>query len=115
VEVADAFKSVENAKQQAESEVNNAKAAEQTKIPEAEAKADQILRDAEATKTERINQALQEVAEFTALYQEYMRNPDTVRKQLYFAIMGEILPKMEIIIGTDTKVIYVNNEQIVEN
>lgn len=111
-EVSNAFKAVETAKQQAESNVNNAKAAERTKIPEAEAEADQILRAAEATKTERINQATQEVAEFEALYQEYTKNPDTVKKQLYFSLMEDILPEMEIIIGSDSKVIYVKNGQI---
>lgn len=110
--VSDAFKAVETAKQQAESNVNNAKAAEQTKIPAAEAEADQILRAAEAAKTERINQATQEVAEFEALYQEYMKNPDTVKMQLYYSLMEDILPDMEIIIGSDTKVIYVKNGQV---
>ena len=107
--VSDAFKNVENAKQKADSIVNNAKAAEQTKIPAAEAEADQILKGAEAAKTERINQATQEVAEFMALYEEYMKNPDTVKKQLYFTMMEDILPKMEIIIGSDSKVIYMKN------
>ena len=110
--VSDAIKAVETAKQQAESNVNNAKAAEQTKIPEAEAEADQILRAAEAAKTERINQATQEVAEFEALYQEYMKNPDTVKMQLYYSLMEDILPDMEIIIGRDTNVIYVKNGQV---
>lgn len=110
--VSDAFKAVETAKQQAESNVNNAKAAEQTKIPAAEAEADQILRAAEAAKTERINQATQEVAEFEALYKEYIKNPDTVKMQLYYSLMEDILPDMEIIIGSDTKVIYVKNGQI---
>lgn len=108
-DVSAAFKNVENAKQQADSIVNNAKAAEQTKIPEAEAEADQILKGAEAAKTERINQATQEVAEFRALYEEYMKNPDTVKKQLYFSMMEDILPEMEIIIGSDSKVIYVKD------
>lgn len=109
VEVSNAFKEVENAKQNADSIVNNARAAEQTKIPAAEAEADQILKGAEAARTERINQATQEVAEFLALYEEYMKNPDTVKKQLYFSMMEDILPKMEIIIGSDSKVIYVKN------
>lgn len=107
-----AFKNVENAKQQADSIVNNAKAAEQTQIPAAEAEADQILKGAEAAKTERINQATQEVAEFQALYEEYMKNPDTVKKQLYYSMMEDILPKMEIIIGSDSKVIYVKNGEV---
>ena len=111
-EVSDAFKAVETAKQQAESNVNNAKAAEQTKIPAAEAEADQILRAAEAAKTERINQATQEVAEFEALYKEYMKNPDTIKMQLYLSMMEDILPGMEIIIGSDASVIYVKNGQV---
>ena len=107
--VSQAFKEVENAKQQADKIVNEAKAAEQTKIPKAEADADKILKEAEAAKTERMNQATQEVAEFLALYEEYMKNPDTVKKQLYFSMMEDILPEMEIIIGSDSKVIYVKN------
>lgn len=113
--VSTAFKDVETAKQNAESVVNNAKAAEQTKIPEAEAKADQIIKNAEAAKTERMNQATQEVAEFMALYQEYMENPETVKLQLYYSMMEDILPGMEIIIGNDSKVIYVKNGEVVTN
>lgn len=111
-DVSAAFKNVENAKQQADSIVNQAKAAEQTKIPAAEAEADQILKGAKAAKTERINQATQEVAEFLALYEEYMKNPDTVKKQLYFSMMEDILPEMEIIIGSDSKVIYIKNGEV---
>lgn len=112
-EVNAAFKEVENAKQNAETAVNNAKKSENEKIPNAEAQADQIVKAAEATKTERINQATQEVAEFKALYNEYSQNPVTVKKQLYYSTMEEILPNMEIIIGNDSKVIYVKNgEQV---
>lgn len=108
-EVANAFKEVENAKQGADTAVNNAQKVKEENIPSAEAEADKILRAAEATKTERINQATQEVAEFNALYQEYIQNPDTVKKQLYYSAMEEILPNMEIIIGNDSKVIYIKN------
>ncbi|MBE6345489.1 MAG: FtsH protease activity modulator HflK [Spirochaetaceae bacterium] len=114
-EVSAAFKDVETAKQNAESVVNEAKAAEQAKIPDAEAKADKIIKDAEAEKTERINQATQEVAEFMALYHEYMENPATVKLQLYYSMMEDILPGMEIIIGNDSKVIYVKNGEAVTN
>lgn len=112
VEVANAFKAVENDKQKAETAVNNAMKYEKEKMPNAEAEADQILKAAEASKTERINQASQEVAEFNALYSEYKKNPDTVKKQLYYSALQEILPDMEIIIGSDSKVIYVKNGQI---
>ena len=108
-EVSSAFKAVETAKQNAETAVNDAKKAEKEKIPNAEAEKDKILKAAEASKTERINQATQEVAEFSALYAEYLRNPETVKMQLYYDLMEDILPKMEIIIGNDSKVIYVQN------
>ena len=109
-EVSDAFKAVENAIQNAEKLENDAKAYENSQIPKANAEAEAISNAAEATKTERINQANQEVAEFVALYNEYKANPDTVKFQLYLDAMEEILPEMEIIIGKDTKVIHVNSE-----
>lgn len=111
--VSAAFKAVETAKQNAETSVNGAKESEQTRIPNAEAESDQIIKAAEAAKTEKINQATQEVAEFNALFEEYLQNPGTVKMQLYLSMMEEILPGMEIIIGNDSKVIYVKNgEQV---
>lgn len=113
-EVSTAFNAVENAKQQADEAVNNAKQIESELIPAAEAQADAILQAAQATKTEKINQATQEVAEFNALYNEYIKNPETVKMQLYYDALEDILPNMEIIVGNDSKVIYVNNgEQVV--
>lgn len=106
-EVAKAFNDVENAKQDADTAINNAKKSEKEKIPNAEAEADKIIKTAQAAKMERINQANQEVAEFNALFKEFMQNPETVKKQLYYSTMKEILPNMEIIIGSDSKVVYV--------
>ena len=109
-EVAKAFNDVENAKQDADTAINNAKKSEKEKIPNAEAEADKIIKTAQAVKMERINQANQEVAEFNALFKEFMQNPETVKKQLYYSTMKEILPNMEIIIGSDSKVVYVKND-----
>lgn len=109
--VSAAFKNVENAKQNADSAINGAKSYESEQIPKAEGEVDGILKGAEAAKTEKINQANQEVAEFNALYAQYVQNPETVRKQLYFSTMEEILPSMEIIVGNDSNVIYIKNNQ----
>lgn len=114
-EVSAAFDDVEQQKQNADKAVNNAKAEEEKAIPEAEAKADQLIKEAEATKTERINQGYQEVAEFNALYEEYSKNPDTVKKQLYYDAMNEILPNMEIIIGGESKVVSLKGLQGSQN
>ena len=108
-EVSAAFNAVETAKQKADEEVNNALKIENEQLPAAEAEVDAIIRAAEATKAERINQAKQEVAEFIALYNEYLSNPEIVKKQLYYDAIEEILPNMEIVIGKDSKVIYINN------
>lgn len=110
-EVSQAFKAVETAKQNSETIVNGAKEQESKQIPEAKGEADQIIKEAEATKTERINQAIQEVAVFKALYEQYMQNPETVKKQLYYEVMEEILPRMKIIIGDESKVISIQNDQ----
>ena len=105
--VASAFTAVENAKQHAEEVINEAHEYENTQIPAAEATAEQIKQAANATKTERENAAKEEVARFNALFQEYQNNPETVKDRLYYEALEEILPNMEIIIGEDSKVIYV--------
>lgn len=110
-EVANAFKEVENAKQNAETVINKAHEYENTQIPAAEAEAEQIKQAATATKTERTNAAKEEVAKFEALYAEYQNNPETVKQRLYYETLQEILPNMEVIIGKDSKVIYVKDSK----
>ncbi len=111
--VAAAFKDVENAKQNAETEINNAYKYENTEIPAAEAESEAVKQAANAAKTERVNQAKEEVANFEALFEEYQNNPDTVKQRLYYEALEEILPNMEIIISKDSKMIYVKDGSVV--
>lgn len=108
--VANAFMDVSDAKSNADTYLNEANAYKNTQIPAAEANAEQIEQEATAAKTERINAAKEEVARFQALYTEYSNNPETVRRRMYYEAIQDILPNMEIIIGKDTKVIYVNDK-----
>ena len=108
-EVNDAFKAVEPAKQGAETTINNARKYANEQIPAAEAKAEEVKQAATATKTERTNAAKEEVAKFEALFKEYQRNPETVKRRLYYEALQEILPNMEVIIGKDAKVIYIKD------
>lgn len=108
--VASAFMDVSDAKSNADTYLNEANAYKNTQIPAAEASAEQIKQEATAAKTERINAAKEEVARFEALYTEYSNNPETVRRRMYYEAIQDILPNMEIIIGKDTKVIYVNDK-----
>ena len=99
-DVIEAFKAVETAKQQAEAVVNDAVAYKNAQIPQAEATADKLLQNAEFLKQKRINEALEQVAMFTAMYQEYANDPDITRSRMYYEAISEILPGVKLFINT---------------
>lgn len=99
-EVIEAFKAVETAKQQAEAVINEAKAYENAQLPQAQAEADQLIQNAEYLKQKRINEAKEQVAMFTAMYEEYKRNPDITRSRMYYEAIQEILPGVKLYINT---------------
>lgn len=98
--VIEAFKAVETAKQQAEAVVNEAKAYQNAQLPQAEAKADQLLQNAEYLKQKRINEAVERVALFEAMYAEYANDPSITRSRMYYEAISEILPDVKLIIST---------------
>ena len=98
--VVEAFKAVETAKQQAESVVNQAKAYQNAKIPSAQAEADKLIQNAEYLKQKRINEAKEKVAMFTALYEEFARNPEITRSRMYYEAISRILPGVKVYINT---------------
>ena len=99
-EVVEAFKAVETAKQQAEAVVNDAKAYQNAQLPKAEAQADQAIQNAEYLKQKRINEAVEQVAMFTAMYEEYQRNPEITKSRMYYEAIQEILPGVKLYINT---------------
>ena len=101
-EVIEAFKAVETAKQQAETVVNDAKAYQNAKVPSARAQADQLIRNAEYLKQKRINEAIEQVAMFEAMYAEYMLNPEITRTRMYYEAIAQILPGVKLYINTAT-------------
>ena len=100
VEVVEAFKAVETAKQTAEAVVNDAKAYQNAKLPDAQARADKLIQNAEYLKQKRINEAKQQVAMFTAMYEEYARNPEITKSRMYYEAISEILPGVKLYINT---------------
>ena len=100
VDVVEAFKSVETAKQQAEAVVNEAIAYQNAQLPNAQAQADQLINNAEYLKTKRINEAIEQVAMFTAMYEEYAQNPDSTKSRMYYEAISEILPDVKLYINT---------------
>ncbi|MBQ7916443.1 MAG: FtsH protease activity modulator HflK [Firmicutes bacterium] len=99
-EVIEAFKAVETAKQQAETVVNDAKAYQNAQLPQAQAEADQLIQNAEYLKQKRINEAIQQVAMFEAMYEEYALNPEITRSRMYYEAISEILPGVKLFINT---------------
>ena len=99
-DVIEAFKAVETAKQQAETVVNDAKAYQNAQLPDAQARADKLIQNAQYLKQARINEAVEQVAMFTAMYEEYALNPQITRSRMYYEAISEILPGVKLYINT---------------
>ena len=100
VQVIEAFKAVETAKQEAEAVVNKAVAYQNAQLPSAEAQADKLIQNAEYLKQKRINEAIEQVAMFTAMYEEYAQNPEITKSRMYYEAISEILPGVTLYINT---------------
>ncbi len=99
-EVIEAFKAVETAKQKAETVINDAKAYQNAQLPLAQAQADQLIQNAEYLRQKRINEAIEQVAMFQAMYQEYALNPSITRSRMYFEAISQVLPGVKLYINT---------------
>ncbi len=99
-EVNEAFKAVETAKQTAQAVVNEAMAYQNAQLPKAKSQADQLLQNAEYLKQKRINEAIEAVAMFEAMYAEYTLNPEITRSRMYYEAISQILPDVKVFINT---------------
>ena len=99
-EVIEAFKAVETAKQQAETVINDAKAYQNAQLPDAQAKADKLIQNAEYLKQKRINEAVEQVAMFNAMYEEYAQNPGITRSRMYYEAISKVLPGVKLYVNT---------------
>lgn len=99
-EVNEAFKAVETAKQQAETVINDAKAYQNAKIPSAQAQADKLIQNAQYLRQKRINEAVEQVAMFEAMYAEYAQNPAITKSRMYYEAISQVLPGVKLYINT---------------
>ncbi len=97
-EVSNAFKSVESAKQNKETEINKANQYYNEEVPLARSDADKVIKAAESVKESRIAEATGQVARFSEMFQEYIKNPEITKTRLYYETMEEILPSMKVYI-----------------
>ena len=101
--VIEAFKAVETAKQQAQAVINEAKAYQNAQIPLAQAQADQLIQNAQFLRQARINEGVEQVAMFTAMYEEYALNPNITRYRMYYEAISQILPGVKLYINTGSE------------
>lgn len=97
-EVVNAFKAVEDAKQNAETVVNGATAYKNQKLPAAEAQVKSIVEKATADKAARIAEAQGQIARFNAMYAEYVKFPGITMERMYYEAMEDLLPGITIIV-----------------
>lgn len=102
IEVMEAFKSVETAKQDKETAINTANKYRNEKLPQAEAEVDKILQEAQSTKIKRVNAAEAEVARFNKMYDEYLKYPLITKERMYYEAMEDILPNLKVIIDNES-------------
>jgi len=100
VEVIEAFKAVETAKQGAETVINQANAYKNAQLPLAQAEADKLIQNAEFLKQNRINEAKQQIAMFEAMYKEYALNPEITKIRMYYETLIDVLPGVKLYINT---------------
>lgn len=98
LEVINAFKNVENAKQGKETSINRANQKRNEDIPAARAAADETVKTAQAQAEERVNEARGQVARLNELYAQYQKYPLITRQRMFYETMEEILPDMKVII-----------------
>ena len=99
-EVMEAFKSVETAKQGADTAKNNATKYKNEQLPQADAQSDKIKQEAESTKAERINEANAEVARFNKMYDEYIKYPLITKQRMFYETMEDVLPSLKVIVDS---------------
>ncbi|MCL2056602.1 MAG: FtsH protease activity modulator HflK [Oscillospiraceae bacterium] len=99
-EVTEAFKNVENARQDKETAINTARKYENEQIPAARAQVNAIEKTAESQREARINEAIGQVAVFNAMFEEYLKHPRMTRQRMFYEAMEDILPGLKIVIDS---------------
>ncbi|MFB9273640.1 FtsH protease activity modulator HflK [Cohnella cellulosilytica] len=98
-QVEEAFRAVTNAREEKNTKINNASKYENDKIPKARGEAQAQLENAEAVKKSRILNAQGDVAQFNAIYAEYVKNKGITESRLLMETLEKILPNAQIIIS----------------
>ena len=97
-EVSDAFKKVASAREERVTKINQANRYRNEKINTAEGQKAALISKAEGVKVSRIEQARGDVAQFDAIYSEYVNNKEITRDRLMIETLEKVLPDVQIYI-----------------
>ncbi len=100
-EVRRAFTNVTDARETMNTKINEANKYSNKRSQEAEGEKDALMSKAEGDKTARIEQARGDVAQFNAIYGEYVKAPDITKKRLILETLENVLPNAQIYIMND--------------
>lgn len=97
-EVQQAFREVTNAREEKNTKINLANKYRNDRLPKARGEAQALIEQAEAQKKSRILNAQGDVAQFNAIYNEYVKNPDVTERRLILETLERVLPGAKIFI-----------------
>lgn len=100
-EVRKAFTKVTDARETMNTKINEADKYANKRTKEAEGEKDAVISRAQGEKTARIEKARGDVAQFNALYNEYVTNQEVTRKRLVLETLDQVLPNAEIYIMSE--------------
>lgn len=92
-QVVDAFRDVQRAAADKETERNQAESYRNNIIPRARGKAAQIVQNAQAYKAQTVAQAQGDSSRFLAIYHQYRNAPEVTRQRLYIETLQDVLSK----------------------
>lgn len=94
---------VEESNQYKQGKEEEAQKYRNTVIPKAKAEATKLYEDAKGYSAEVIANAKADVAEFEALYSQYVKNPEVVKEKYYIEAMQEVLKNNQLVIDQTGK------------
>lgn len=97
-EVIDAFRDVQAAEQDRDTEEKRAEAYANQKLAGARGQVAQIMQEAEGYRAQVVNEAKGEASRFEAIYNEYSLAPEVTRKRLYLETIERVLGDVDKII-----------------
>jgi membrane protease subunit HflK len=97
-QVIDAFRDVQAAEQDRDTEEKRAEAYANQKLAAARGAVAQLLQEAEGYRAQVVNEAKGEAARFESVYNEYVLAPEVTRKRLYLETMERVLGNVDKII-----------------